>query len=304
MAQGPVAYAWGRRTGRPYVVSPRGTLQPWALKYRGWKKRLVLWAWERRVLDGAACLHATSEEEAAQFRVLGLTPPITVIPNGMDVPRKTDRDGAGDRVAAFLSRVHPIKGLPMLLHAWATVRPARWRLVIAGPDECGHTVELRRMASELGLGSQVEFRGPVYGDAKWDLLRGADLFVLPTYSENFGVAVAEALASGLPVITTTGTPWRTLVEEGCGWWVAPTPGDLAEALRMATSLSALERRRMGDRGRAVVQERFGWRGIAEEMLGVYWWAMRGGAQPGSVRTLAMETQKQSPRWPSRKDTAY
>ena len=88
-----------------------GMLQPWALKYRGWKKRLVLWAWERRVLDGAACLHATCEEEAAQFRALGLKPPIAVIPNGVDVPMNAtaDRGGTGDRVAVFLSRGPPDK---------------------------------------------------------------------------------------------------------------------------------------------------------------------------------------------------
>jgi glycosyltransferase involved in cell wall biosynthesis len=284
MAQGPVAFAWRRRTGRPYVVSPRGMLEPWALKYRGWKKSLALWAWERRVLDGAACLHATSEEEAAQFRVLGLKTPIAVIPNGVDVPPEgiADRDAAGDRVAAFLSRVHPKKGLPMLLHAWATVRPARWRLVIAGPDECGHEAELRRMASELGLESQLEFRGPVYGEAKWDFLRGADLFVLPTYSENFGIAVAEALASALPVITTKGAPWGSLETRRCGWWVDIGVPPLAWALSEATQCYDSELRQMGLRGRQFVSREYSWARIAAEFAAVYQWSLSGGPKPHCI----------------------
>jgi glycosyltransferase involved in cell wall biosynthesis len=255
-------------------------LEPWALEYHGWKKRLALWAWERRVLDGAACLHATSEEEAAQFRALGLKPPIAVIPNGVDVPTKgsADRDGAGDRVAVFLSRVHPKKGLPMLLHAWAAVRPAGWRLVIAGPDECGHEAELRRMASELGLENQVQFLGPVYGEAKWDLLRRADLFVLPTHSENFGIAVAEALASGLPAITTTSAPWRMLAEEGCGWWVAPSVEGLGDALGDALGASPERLRTMGSVGRKLVESRLGWGRIAGQIRDMYESAIRGEAQ--------------------------
>jgi glycosyltransferase involved in cell wall biosynthesis len=283
MAQGPVAHAWRKRTGRPYIVSPRGMLEPWALKYRAWKKKLVFFSWERRVLDGASCLHATSVAEAAQFRTLGLRPPIAVIPNGVDLPGKVrkDYDGAQERLAVFVSRLHPIKGLPMLLQAWAAVRPAGWRLLIAGPDECGHAAELRKLASDLGLEKQVEFRGPIYGEAKLELLSGADLFVLPTYSENFGISVAEALAIGLPVITTTGAPWSCLKSQNCGWWVDIGTEPLAQALSQATQCSDRELRQMGLRGREFVGREYSWTRIAAEFTSLYHWAL-GGQKPACM----------------------
>ena len=168
------------------------------------------------------------------------------------------------------------------MHAWATVRPARWRLVISGPDECGHAVELRRIASELGLENEVEFRGPVYGEAKWDLLKGADLFVLPTYSEGFGIVVAEALASAVPVITTKGAPWSCLGDHGCGWWVDIGVPPLARALSEATQCSESELRQMGFRGRQFVSHEYSWARIAAELTTLYLWSLGIGPKPDCI----------------------
>lgn len=278
------AYTWGRRTRTPYVVSPRGMLEPWALAYHKWRKRVLWLTWERRVLEEAEVLHATSEREADGFRRLGLRNPIAIVGNGVDEPPDcTGRQDRGDeRTAVFLGRLHPIKGLPLLLGAWSGTRPRGWRLVIAGPDECGHAAAMRKLTRELGVDDVVEFVGPVYGMEKWRLLTGADLFVLPTYSENFGVAVAESLACGVPVITTTGAPWRVIMEERCGWWVEPNIEALASALRKATTLPDEQRREMGERGRSLMAERFGWPAVAQQVREVYEWVLGRGPRPACV----------------------
>lgn len=190
-------------------------------------------------------------------------------------------DGDGSRVALFLSRVHPKKGVVELVKAWALAAPAGWRLRIAGPDEGRHWAEVARLVSQLGLGSAVDYVGPVAGAHKAALYREADLFVLPTFSENFGLVVAEALAYGLPVITTRGAPWADLETYGCGWWIETGMEPLVPALRAAMALSNAERRAMGERGRVYVR-RYDWDVIAAETLALYRWVLGQGERPACV----------------------
>lgn len=260
-------------------------LEPWALEYRRWKKLPVWWLWQRSAIEDAAVLHCTSEAEAQSLRRLGLGNPVAVVPNGVDVPALQHGNCRSDgyRSVGCIARLHPIKGLPLLLEAWASLRPAGWRLRIAGPDKCGHEEELRAQAQTLGIADSVEFRGPVYGQDKWEFLRSAGLFVLPSYSENFGVAVAEALACGVPVITTKGTPWGGLEQAGCGWWVEVGAEPLAAALEEAMRLTDAQRCAMGERGRRLVQEKFSWPEIARQMKEVYEWVLGGGRKPQCVR---------------------
>ena len=270
-----------RRQGVPFVVSTRGMLEPWARQNSRLKKSAAWWLYQRRDLTSAAVLHATAPSEAQALRSAGLRAPIAVIPNGVEVPPQAARQPRppnAPRRALFLSRVHPKKGLPLLLDAWAEVRPAGWELVVAGPDEDGHQAQLETQAARLGL-SEVSFLGSIDNDKKWDLYRSADLFVLPTYSENFGVVVAEALAAGVPVLTTTGAPWSELQTHRAGWWVEPSPRLLAQALRASTEIPDEERAAMGARGRALVADAYGWDGIAAQMLGVYEWLL--GRQPST-----------------------
>lgn len=256
----------------PRVVSLRGMLEPWAMNHRRRKKQLAWLLYQRRDLRTAALLHATAEIEESNARALGLTGPYAVIANGVDLPaRSMPPRGArqGKRTALFLSRVHPKKGLPMLLNAWATLRPANWQLVIAGPDEEGHAAELAARIDALGLGDDVRIAGPAYGEEKEALFRSADLFVLPTYSENFGVAVAEALAYEVPVLTTRGAPWEVLETHRCGWWVEPDETAILDGLRAAIACPDETRREMGARGAAMVAERFEWGGIAMQFFQQY-----------------------------------
>lgn len=252
------------------VVSLRGMLEPAALRHRAWKKTLAWPLYQRRDLMTANRLHATSHQEAAHIEARGLGPGIGVIPNGADLPPLIDGGlKPSARTALFLGRIHPIKGLPMLLEAWARVRPQGWTLKIAGPDETGGLADLKRTVEGRKLGGAVEFLGSVEGETKEALYRSADLFVLPSYSENFGMAAAEALSYGVPVLTTHGTPWKVLSERACGWWVAPEAGAIEQALRQATGLDRAELERMGARGRALMAEDFGWDQIAGRFAALY-----------------------------------
>ncbi len=275
-----------RRAGIPLVIQPRGMLEPWALAYRSWKKRLALLLYQRRDLASAVLLVATAEQEAENFRQLGLRQPIAIIPNGTDLPEWRDRaDPQGSpRKMLFLSRIHPVKGLLNLVQAWKTVRPSGWKMVVAGPDEGGHQQIVEAAIRQAGLQDDFTFTGSVYGDEKEALYRSADVFVLPTFTENFGLVVAEALACGVPVITTKGAPWEGLLTHRCGWWIDIGVEPLAAALREATTLPPDTLRDMGQRGRVYVEQNFGWPGIAEQMLSVYRWVLGQGDPPDCVMT--------------------
>lgn len=269
-----------RRRRVPRIVSPRGMLSAWSLRYRGLKKRLIWGLFQRRDLERAAALHATSEAEAEEFRAVGLRNPIAVVANGITVP-EGERDGSTHRRkrALFLSRIHPKKGLEALIDAWSAVRPEGWELVIAGPDEEGYQGRIERRVRDAGLGDTVAFPGAVGEDAKWGFYYQADLFILPSFSENFGLAILEALATGLPVITTRAAPWSALTEQQCGWWTEVGAEPITAALRDAVALSDRQRLEMGARGRAFVTDRYGWDAIAKEMEAVYRWMSGTGDPP-------------------------
>ncbi len=283
------ASKFARKNDLPMVIQPHGMLEPWAIKHKAWKKRIAMALFQRGDLASAETLIATSMAEYENFRQLGFRQPIAVIPNGVriDSPQISVPEPAAheseDRTALFLSRIHPKKGLINLIRAWAQLAPKGWRLRIAGSDECGHLQKIMDLVAELNIESSVEYVGLVGGERKIALYRNADLFVLPTFSENFGVVVAEALAYGVPVITTRGAPWSDLKTYGCGWWVEIGEEPLVHALREAMALSDEERREMGARGREYVR-RYDWDTIAEQTIEVYRWVLGQGAKPDCVRT--------------------
>lgn len=285
------AAAVARRLDCPLVVSPHGMLEPWARRHHRHRKQMAWALAERAAVGGADLLQAMSMPEVESLRAAGLFQPVVVSPVGVDMPaRLPDQDAGSGRNAApraktclFLSRLHPIKGLAMLLQAWKQTQPGDWRLVIAGPDQRGHAAAMERLARSLGIAASVAFVGAVQGPAKWKLLADADLFVLPSHSENFGVVVAEALAAGTPVITTTGTPWSMLPACGAGWWVPADTASLAEALSAATRLPPAAFREMGARGRELARTRFEWSAITATIRAAYRWLVDGGAAPSAVR---------------------
>jgi glycosyltransferase involved in cell wall biosynthesis len=273
-----------RKTRTPMVVSLRGMLEPWAINHNGFKKKIAWSLYQKRDLDAVDLIHATSRQEADNFMELGLRKPVAVIPNGVDLPplRKRTRFAGDVRTILFLSRIHPKKGLLNLVSAWQQVRRDGWRIIVAGPDENGHQREVMAAVCAAGLQDSIEFIGPVGDEAKWESYSKADLFVLPTFSENFGIVVAEALACGVPVITTTGTPWQELVAHECGWWVEIGAEPLAEALQSAMALSDEERHNMGERGRQLVTVSYSWGKIAEDMVKAYAWILGESTRPDFV----------------------
>lgn len=272
-----------RRANIPYVIRPTGVFtHPW--RYRTFKKQLYLALIGNRVLKEAPCLHVASQKEAEGCLEAGFKMPITIIPNGIDpkafekLPNPRDAEDRWPvlkdrRVILFLSRISREKGLDQCIPAMRDLLDINgfndMIFVIAGPDHKGYLATLKKLLARYELEKYVFFPGMVQGHEKLALYRRADIFVLPSYSENFGIVVAEALACGTPVVTTTGTPWKELQEVDAGRWVALERGALAEALRELLEMSAQAREAMGQRGRKLVFERYTWQKAARRLHTVY-----------------------------------
>ncbi len=284
------AMAAARRHRLRYVISPHGMLEPWAMAHHRGRKRVAWLAYQQRALAGAAGLLATAEQERAAIRALFPKLPIATIANGVDVPARPAprplRQPGDPATLLFMSRLHPKKNLIGLLEAWARLAadPAldHWTLTISGPDEGGYRAEVETHARKLGVEARVQFTGPVAETEKAAAFAACDVFVLPSFSENFGIVVTEALAHGVPVIATFGAPWAELPLRGCGWWVAPTPEALAGALGEAMRLLPVARAAMGARGRDWVARAFGWADIAAQTRDFYAWLLHGGSRPDFV----------------------
>jgi glycosyltransferase involved in cell wall biosynthesis len=258
----------------PLVISPHGCLEPWALGYKRHKKWLALRTYQGAILRSASLFIATANQELGSIRQSNLHQSVAVIPNGVDVGPLPHRDAHKTvKTILFLSRVHPIKGLLDLVEAWASVRRPGWRIIIAGGDEEGYRAKVEALIRAKRLQSDFEFVGFVEGASKQACFDSADIFILPTYSENFGIAVAEALANELPVITTTGAPWQDLVEHHCGWWVEPGVRGVSGALIEALDSDPEELREMGRRGRQLVINKYSWDMIGSTALEVSEWLL-------------------------------
>ncbi|TWT69060.1 glycosyltransferase [Crateriforma conspicua] len=274
-----------RMVGIPRVVTPRGMLSPWALNHHKWRKRVAWAAYAKRDLMTANLLHATSELEFSELRALGYEGPIAVIPNGIDdewinqqVP---SRPLQRLRRAVFLSRIHAKKGVDELLDVWSALSLNDWELVIAGNDDDG-------ILKGREFPRNCRFVGYVDGQAKKDLFLSSDLFVLPTYSENFGIVIAEAMACGVPVVTTDQTPWTFLPEINAGWVTATGRQPLSDALRDVSQLPPEELRKMGENARHHIRNGYSWSQIAEDMTSVYRWLLGEAECPGCVRFVGAE----------------
>ncbi len=285
--------AWARRLGKPLVISPRGTLMPGALRRSRLRKAAAWFFRDRHSLGHAACLHACTVAELQAIRALGIQCPVAVIPNGVDIPDlppagpflERHPELVGRRLALFLARVHPAKGVLDLIDAWARLatKQTEWHLVIAGPVETGFGPKLHRRVRAHSLVDRVSLVGPVYGMEKLAAYSAASLYVLPTYSENYGIGVAEALSAGLPVVTTHGAPWPEIEEVGCGWRSPVGPEHLTSDLASAMRTGQVELREMGGRGRDFVAAKHGWDEIGRQTCALYKWLLGGGPPPAGVQ---------------------
>ena len=289
-----VASGMARECKRPYVISVHGMLEKWALRNKRLKKALYAALIEIRRMQRATCLRALSLDEVNDYRRLGLTNPIAVIPNGIDTPptvspeffKAQHPELANKRIVLFFGRLHQKKGLDLLLQAFAKIAPSQddLHLVIAGPDSDGSRTGLESLTSDLHLQSRVNFTGMLTGNEKWSLLNAADLFVLPSYSEGFSIAVLEALALGVPVLVTPECHIPDVLSHRCGWIAAPAVDPLVNALREFSETKRPELAVMGERGRNLVNERFHSSVVGAKIAQLYDW-LQGGKKPTSFEIV-------------------
>lgn len=269
------------KRGWPIVWSPHGSITPWAMKFKAWKKIPAWWLWQKWDVDKAKLLHVTAPIEEKYMRDYGFLQTCVIAPLGVCV-RDKNLSEKREKVLLFVSRIHHKKGLDMLFRAMAVPLepPANtqmldafdvnhWKLRIVGPDENNYMAELKVLAQSLGISDRVEFVGPKMGEDLFKEYRTAELFILPTYSENFGSVVIESLSFGVPVICTKGAPWQELEDYKCGWWPDIGVVPLRNALEKATSLTSEERKEMGERGRRLVEEKYTWEGVCKTVMRGY-----------------------------------
>lgn len=268
------ACKYARRLRIPLIMSPHGMLEPWALQHKKAKKWLAWRLYQRRWLSKADLLIVNSWKEYRTVREMGLKAPVAMIENGVDtsgfdsnIIRTDDR-----KCVLFLSRLSPVKGIFDLLEAWARLPSSHsYELRIYGHADPGYDLQVNAIIKRLGLEKSVKVHGAVFGSEKWQVYKNADVFVLPSYSENFGIVIAESLLAGLPVITTRATPWEFLESENLGWLVENDVEQLTEALLKAISLPEPQRQAMGKTAEAYAKERFLWPDIIDKYAETYDW---------------------------------
>lgn len=264
------------------VFSTHGAIAPWSMRYKSVLKTPFWKALQKPALKRSHCFHVTSSSEYEDVRRLGLRGPVAIIPIGIDIPALPNDISRQNKIV-FLGRIDPVKGLDILIPAWTRIAehfPA-WELVIAGPLDNDYANTMQALARRLNT-PRIQFSGQVLGDAKQALLSEAAVFVLPSYSENFGIVVAEALAYGVPVITSTETPWHDLERRKCGWLIPPTQDALERALQEALRQPSQALKNMGHRGREWMQSNYAWSSVADMMHQTYAWLLQGGHKPDWV----------------------
>lgn len=271
---------WAKEAGYKVVYTPHGMLEPWIMRRHYLTRKLpAILFYQRKAIAQANLIHATAESERENLLRLGWNKNVHVIGNCVDIddiPLKPSWKRTGEIL--FLSRIHVKKGINFLIEAVAAIneeckkKGARCpisRCTIAGDGDAVYMEELRDMATQLGVEHIMDFIGGVYGNGKWDLFKRADLFVLPTHSENFGIVVAEALACGTPVITTKGTPWHELETRHCGWWTDIGTEATTKALKEFISMPEQELEKMGKNGRMLVEEKYSTEIISRQFIQMY-----------------------------------
>lgn len=256
------------------VITPRGSLSPARLEKSKLKKQISKLLFDKRMLKNAHAIQCTSSLEERSVRDFGiLKAPTYNIPNGIDLNKivfsgETVLDEKR-KIALFLSRIEPIKGIDLLLAAWKNAYKDGWVLVICGPDENNYKSQMVKLAHTLNLKEKVVFLDPIYGSNRFDLISQSQFSILPSYGENFGIVVAESLACGVPVITTQDTPWHELEEYNCGLYVETRSDAIEKALFQMTSLPKHDLLAMGAKGKNLIMQRYQWSTIARKIEGLY-----------------------------------
>lgn len=261
------------RAAVPFILRPLGTLDPWSLQQKAWKKRPYLRLVERRHLSDAAAIHVTSPQEADAVAALGYGAKTWLVPLGAELPaERTGPRLTGPFRILYLSRLHEKKGLPLLFEAVARVKLRKVEsveLFVAGGGTPYYEQSMRANCDALGIRDQVRFLGHVEGTAKQQLLTSADLFVLPSHTENFGIAVAEAMAAGLPVIVSDQVGLADEIRDSNAGIVVPRESGAIEAAIVKLMRDPAECARLGRNGRALIARRFSWDRTSNALMSLY-----------------------------------
>ena len=273
----------------PYILSPHGMLEEWSLNQGKIKKKIALLLFQKKDLSRSACIHVTAHSEMESVRRLGLNNPVAIIPNGIDVsifPKEDIKVTKNKKILLFLSRIHPKKGIEILIEAWEKLehpKKENWQIKIIGNGDDAYIESLKERILEKNLSNEIIILPPIFdANKKIEAFRGADLFVLPTFSENFGIVIAEALASYTPVITTKGAPWKDLNEKNCGWWIDIGVNPLKNTLLEVLSVDEEVLKKMGRNGRELIEKQYSIEMVAEKTFEMYEWVVNKGKKPNFI----------------------
>lgn len=272
---------YARHSGCPYVITLHGTLYPEALQHSFWVKKLSLCLFQRRQLQQAACIHATCMKEMEYYHALGFTNPVAVVPCPMECDDKMEPLYSKEvKRIGYLGRVHPRKRVEKLIEIWARLgEPGE--LLIIGDGDPAYMEFLKKEAGRLNLG-RVRFEGFISGEKKNRLLASLTCLVVPSDFENFGMIIPEALLQEIPVIASTGAPWKDLKTYRCGWWVDNDLQSLTTAIQDALSLDNDDLEAMGKRGRQLVLDKYSVEVVSRQMEQLYAWVTGKGDKPEFV----------------------
>ena len=265
-----------RKQGKPYVITPRGMLYPQDIaKSKPWFKKMSLKIRLLNDLNHAACVHVTCEDEMNHCRDLGVTSPIAVVPNPVEIKdySKTKKDKVFR--LGYLGRISRRKNVEGLIYAWSElgdkVKGNAELLIIGGGDE-EYMIFLKKEAARLNL-SNVRFTGFITGQEKEDALSSLSVLAMPSEFENFGNVIVEGLVRGIPCIATTGAPWKDLVDFKCGWWVKYNQPAITSVVKSAMETSDEELVAMGERGKQLMKDKYSIEAVAKQMKAVYEWIL-------------------------------
>lgn len=274
-----------RSMGKPYLITPRGMLYPQDIaKSKAWFKKMSL---KLRLLDDlnrAACVHVTCTDEMDHCRNLGVTAPVAIVPNPVEIKEYAVGKKDGVFRLGYLGRISRRKNVEGLIYAWAAlgdrVKENAELLIIGGGDE-EYMAFLKAEVARLRL-NNVRFTGFISGQEKEDALASLSVLAMPSEFENFGNVIVEGLVRGIPCIATTGAPWKDLVDYQCGWWVEYSQSAITAAVASALASSADALHAMGERGKVLMKEKYSIEAVARQMKAVYEWIVNHADKPAFV----------------------
>ena len=264
--------AWAKANNIPVVWSTHGMTAPWSMRHKWWKKFIAWHLYQKRDLKNAAIIHSTTALEVEWNRKLGFKNLQIEVPLGTFIQKESAaelRNTSEALKVLFVGRVYQVKGLMNVVRAAVKLKDVNIKFRIVGPDQAGHLSELVAESERLEVAAMFDWAGPKYGEELANEYDRCNMLILPSFTENFGATLVDALSHSKPALASTFTPWKILEERECGWWVSNEPEKLAETFKKVAALSAEELEAMGKRGRKLVEEKYTWEAVSSAMVGGY-----------------------------------